>query len=70
MTFRRAAEIHWLRQQGDVEWGRCEDCGVAIHRLTVPHHVKGAQGGLGGRRKHTPDLLRHLCRPCHDAQHF
>lgn len=66
MTFRAAALLHWQNLYGDAEWGPCEECSVWIHRDTAPHHRRGYEGGLGGKRKHDPEGLVHLCQSCHD----
>ena len=65
--FRQAADERWLRVQGDLPWGACEACGCIVPRETVPHHIRGAEGGMGGKRIHRWDLLRHLCGACHEG---
>jgi 5-methylcytosine-specific restriction endonuclease McrA len=66
--FERLSIAEWDRR-GYFNWAPCEDgCGRFIERGTVPHHSNPA--GLGGRRKHVPELFEFLCRDCHDSKHF
>ena len=68
MTFRDAARIAWEAKFGDCD-GTCEVCGCYLHPDSVPHHRKGFQGGLGGRRRHDPEGFKWVCPECHRREH-
>jgi hypothetical protein len=67
--FERAARERWAQVFGASSEGCCEECGAWIDPRTVPHHRKGFQGGIGGRRHHDPDGLIFLCDLCHRSKH-